>query len=65
MEDLELLLARAERHLAVDLVVDAFGVGEWAAVLPVGPEGGHELAPVDHSVAVVELVGHRVHLKAG
>lgn len=65
LEYLELLPACALGHLPVDLVVDPLGVGEGAAVLPVGAEGGHELAPVDHAVAVVELVGDCVHLEAG
>ena len=65
LEDLELLLARARGDLAGDLVVDALHVGERAAVLPVGPERGHELPPVDLAVAVVEHVGHGVHLEPG
>ncbi len=38
LEDLELLPAGAQGDLSVDLVVDALGVGQGAAVLPVGPE---------------------------
>ena len=65
MEDLELLLARAKRHLAVDLVVDSFGIGERTTVLPVRPECCHELSPIDHAIAVVKLVRYSVHLEAG
>jgi hypothetical protein len=63
LEDFELLLASAKRHLSVDFVVDAFGVGQRSAVLPIRSESGHELSPVNHSVAVVELVCDRVHLE--
>ncbi len=38
LEDFELLLASAKRHLSVDLVVDAFGVGQRSAVLPIRSE---------------------------
>ncbi len=38
LKDLELLPAGAQGDLSVDLVVDALGVGQGAAVLPVGPE---------------------------
>jgi len=62
LEDLELLLAGAEGHLSVDLVINSLGIGERATILPVGPEGGHELPPVNHAIAVVELVGNSVHL---
>ena len=63
LEHLELLSAGALGHLPLDLVVNPLGVGEGAAVLPVGPQGDHELLPVDHPVAVVKLVGHCVHLE--
>ncbi len=33
--------------------------------MPLSPEGGHELPPVDHAVAVVKLVGLRVHFQTG
>ena len=65
LEDLELLPAGALRHLPLDLVVDPLGVGQRPAVLPVGPQRGHELPPVDHPVTVVELVRHGVHLQLG
>ena len=65
MEDLELLPAGALGDLALDLVVDPLGVGERAALLPIGPQRHHKLPPVDHPVAVVKLVGHRVHLQLG
>lgn len=54
LQDLELLAARAERHLPVDLVVNPLGVGHGASLLPVRPQGGHEFAPIDHAVAFVE-----------
>ena len=63
LEHLELLSASALGHLSLDLVVDPLGVGERAAVLPVGPQGNHELPPVNHPVTVVKLVGHSVQLK--
>lgn len=65
LEHLELLPAGALGHLPLDLVVDPLGVGEGAAVLPVGPQRSHELSPVDHAVSVVKLVSHGVHLQLG
>ena len=65
MEHLELLPAGALSHLPLDLVVDPLSVGEGAAVLPVGPQCGHELPPVDHPVTVIKLVRHGVHLQLG
>ena len=65
LEHLELLSAGALGHLPLDLVVDPLGVGEGAAVLPVGPQRRHELSPVDHAVSVVKLVSHGVHLQLG
>ena len=56
LHDLELLPAGAERHLAVDLVVDPLGVRHRASFLPIWPQGRHELAPVDRAVAFVEPV---------
>ena len=63
LEHLELLPTGALGHLPLDLIVDALGVGEWAALLPVGPQRHHELPPVDHTVPVVELIRHRIHLQ--
>ncbi len=63
LEDLELLLAGAEGHLSVDLIVNSLGISERTAILPIRPEGSHELPPVNHAVAVVELVGDRVHFQ--
>merc|ERR1719361_785154 len=65
LEDLELLPAGTRGHLPLDLVVDPLGVGQGAAVFPVGSQRGHELPPVDHAVTVVELVGDGVHLQLG
>ena len=65
LEDLELLSARAKRHLSRDLVLDALGVGERPAILPIGTQSCNEFAPVDHSIPVVKLVGHGVHLQTG
>ena len=47
LEDLELLPAGAQGDLAVDLVVDALGVGQGAAVLPVGPEEAKQANGID------------------
>ena len=65
LEHFELLPTGALGHLPLDLIVNPLGVGKRTPVLPVRSQGSHELSPVDHAVAVVELVGHSVHLQLG
>ncbi len=60
LEDLELLPAGAQGDLAVDLVVDALGVGQGAAVLPVGPEEAKTCTLNRQNLNKTELVKNAV-----
>ena len=63
LEDFKLLPTRALRHLPLDLVINTLSVGQRAALLPIGSQRRHKLAPIDHAVAVVEFVRDGVQLK--
>lgn len=65
LENAELLPACAQHHQPLDLVVDGVRIVRRLALLPVRPQCGNELLPVDQAFAVaIEQIGNGAHFHA-